>query len=423
MKPLFWLIAFIIPFAAFAQGHQSSLASCRFYVDPPRKPGEIRVTAIDGPVCMACRKERQDKREKEEAEYKRQAEERKAKFEKEEADRAAKIKADEERNKADLADLAALKKSIDQQDEIDSKRRQQEAEVKKRYTEKEAKANQEYNDYLGKLQEAEKLNIPPSIDDSWNETILPANYLPVENKETRMWGFVNKQGRQVLGYEYEFASPFSKGVAFVRLNDKERNSALIDTKGNIVKTFSKNYFSSISTGAVAINSFNYHSFSDGILVVDFYTDDYRNKNRMGCIDKKGDLLIPPSFARIDTFKNGTAKAAKHYNSDDLQLDNDRGGDFKAHFDYYEVGIIDHTGNWISPPRKKLEYTYGYYALFGLVLEDLSDKRSYAEKQAEKLRNEQEWKVTYTRLMAQLESKVKAKVDAAKSQGMLTEQMN
>ncbi|MES2777022.1 MAG: WG repeat-containing protein [Bacteroidota bacterium] len=368
---------------------------------------------------MACRKEREDKYAREKAEAERQVAEHKAKFEREEQERAAKIKAIEEKNNVALSDLAALKKSVAAQEEIDSRSRQQKYAAEMRYKELEDKANSDYAALLDKIQEAEKRPTDLTDDDFWNETILPANYLPVQNKEG-LWGFTNKQGKQALGYQYQWASPFSKGAALVRLNDKERNYALIDTKGNVIKEFDQTFFNNASKGATKVTGFEYKSFTDGILVVRFYTSDYTNKNIMGCLNRKGAIVMPPSYASIDSFKNGTARASLFLKEENSKIEWDYPGHFWARYGYYDVGIIDQTGNWISATRKKLEYNSGFYSELYLTVEDSNDKRTYAQKEADKIRFEQEKKVKSNQLTSQLEAQVAATVNAAKAQGMLTE---
>lgn len=410
------------PAMALCQGHDSKLTSCRFYVDPPRPPGRAAsAIAIDGPVCMACRKERKDKYDAERAETERQMAVRREQLEKEEQERQAKVKAVEEKNLVDLSTLNALKESVAAQEAIDDKYRQQRYAAERRRKELEDKANSDYAALLDKIQKAERQPASVTKDEFWNETILPANYLPIQNK-AGLWGFTNKQGRQTLEFQYNWATAFSKGAALVRLNDKDRNYALIDTKGKLIKEFDGAFFDAAGKGENKITGFRFSSFTDGMLVVQFYTSDYGNQNTYGCINKKGDIVIPPSFASIDSFQNGTAKAKKLFNKEDDKIEWDYAGEFTATYRYYEVGIIGQAGTWLAPARKKLEYSSSFYREAYLTLSDRNDKRTAAEKEADEIRYEREWQAAYAQKMSQLDARVASKVNAAISQGMLTEKL-
>jgi hypothetical protein len=422
VKYLVYFLLLFSPELALCQGHESKLISCKFYVNPPRPPGRAAsVTPIDGPVCMACRKERKDKYDAESAETERKMANRKEQLEKEEQERRAKVKAVEEKNLADLNSLKALKESVAAQEAIDDKYKQQRYAAERRRKELDDRANSDYTSFLEKIQKAERQSTSVTKDEFWNETILPANYVPVQNK-AGLWGFANKQGRLTLDYQYDWATAFSKGVALVRLNDNNRNYALIDTKGKLVREFDKAFFNTAGTGTTKINGFQYKSFSDGMLVVHFYTSGNSNPNTVGCINTKGYIVIPPSFASIDSFKNGTAIAKQLFNKDDDKIEWDYSGEFTATYRYYEVGVLGQKGNWMAPARKKLEYSYEFYRPFYLTVTDRNDKRSAAEKEADEIRFKQEWNAAYDQKMSQLEARVASKVNDAKSRGMLTEKL-
>jgi chemotaxis protein histidine kinase CheA len=420
-----YLICFLllsVPAMAICQGHESKLPGCKLYVDPPRPPGRAaRATAIDGPVCMACRKEKQDKYDAEKAETERKSAALREQLEKEEQERKAKVKAVEDKNLADLNTLNALKASVAAQEAIDDKYKQQRYAAERRRKELDDKANSDYAALLDKIQAAESQPATTTDDDFWNETILPANYLPIQNK-AGLWGFTNKQGRQTIDYQYYWATAFSKGAALVRLNDKEKNYALIDTKGKLIREFDEAFFNTAGKGGTKITGFSYRSFTDGMLVVDFNTSDYSNRNTFGCINRKGEIVIPPSFASIDSFKNGTAKAKKLYNKDDDKIEWEYSGEFTASYRYYDFGVIDQVGDWLAPARKKMEYSSRFYEPGYITLSDPNDKRSYAEKEAERIRYKQIWNAAYDQKMDQLNARVATKVNAAKAQGMLTEKL-
>lgn len=422
VKYLFFLLSGFCFTSAFSQAHNSKLSSCKFYVDPPRKPGEVRTVAIDGPVCAACLKEKQDKYDAERAEAKRKAEAMQARLEKEKLEREAKVKAVEEKNRVDLENLNALKASVAAKEVINDKYRQLRYAAEQKRRETEDRANSEYNAVLDKIQAAERQPASFTEDEFWNETVVPANYLPVENK-VGLWGFTNKQGRQVLDYQYRWASAFSKGVSLVRLNNKENNYALINTRGEMIRNFNDAFFKAAVAGGAKIRGFSYESLTDGVLVVYFHTAGYGTENSYGCINRRGEIVVPPRFARIDSFKNGTAKAKILLNKDEDKLTWQYSGEFTASYKYYEVGVIDQKGNWLAPPRKKLEYSSRFYEPGGLVVSYANDKRSYAEREADRIRAEQKWNAAHAEKMRQLDALVAARLDAAKAQGMLIEKLN
>ena len=54
---------------------------------------------------------------------------------------------------------------------------------------------------------------------------------PVKLRENGRWGFIDKSGKQVIAFKYEYAWPFSDGLAAVVVNNKV---GYIDRTGKLV---------------------------------------------------------------------------------------------------------------------------------------------------------------------------------------------
>jgi len=81
------------------------------------------------------------------------------------------------------------------------------------------------------------------------------------------YGFVDKQGKEVIPYKYEYVGSFSEGLAKAKYNGK---FGFIDEAGKVIIPFTHEY-------AV--------SFSEGLAIV-------HNNEKYGCIDKTGAAIIP-----------------------------------------------------------------------------------------------------------------------------------
>jgi hypothetical protein len=205
----------------------------------------------------------------------------------------------------------------------------------------------------------------------------------------------------------------------VRLKNENSEWAIIDSKGNSLRTFTKDYFDAISTAAYKIRNFQFLSISEGVFIVNFYVEN-SNGNSIGCLDRNGNIIIPPSFSKIDSFVNGKSYAVKFLNRENISFEIDYwSGHFNGNFIYSEVGYIDKSGRWVGTSKSKMEYNYGFSANYSLTV--VSNDPAQREREEREAANFQPTrKKMYNEAMSRLEAEVKQKVDAAKSRGLLVE---
>jgi hypothetical protein len=135
------------------------------------------------------------------------------------------------------------------------------------------------------------------IDYSGNE-VIPLQYtyarifsqgLALVANEDRMFGFINKNGRVVIPFEYEYdSSSFSEDLACVV---KDGKYGFIDKEDNVVIPF---IYNAAGMG-----------FSEGLAAVG------ERWNKMGYINKNGELLIPMEYEGALTFSHGLAPVKKN----------------------------------------------------------------------------------------------------------------
>jgi hypothetical protein len=103
--------------------------------------------------------------------------------------------------------------------------------------------------------------------------------------EGKGWGYVDTSGAVVIEPQFEFASRFSEGLAFVKVDEKY---GFIDTSGNIV-----------------IDTEYEHAlpFSEGLAAV-------KKENKYGYVNGNGELVIEPQFDLAKSFFNDIAPVFK-----------------------------------------------------------------------------------------------------------------
>ena len=125
-------------------------------------------------------------------------------------------------------------------------------------------------------------------------------------------GYIDKNGRTVLPFEYSFATVFSEGIAAVSEEDFYETSSIyfIDQKGNKIGD-SKFYL--------------VQRFHDGMCAV--MKD---STSGWGFADKTGKIVIPCIYEKVNDFENGTAAVMD-----------------KAHSPEYEYALIDKTNSLVG----------------------------------------------------------------------------
>ena len=142
------------------------------------------------------------------------------------------------------------------------------------------------------------------------------------------YGFIDKSGREVIALKYDDAFSFSEGLALVVLNGKYR---FIDKSGREV---------------IALKYDNADPFSEGLALVQW-------NDKWGFIDKSGREVIALNYDHADSFSEGLA----------LVRWNDK------------WGFIDKSGREVIA----LKYDYAYPFSEGLALVRWNDKWGYIDK--------------------------------------------
>lgn len=105
---------------------------------------------------------------------------------------------------------------------------------------------------------------------------------PVENSKGK-WGYVDKNGKEVLPFKWLSAGGFSEGLAEVQ--DTKEYWGYIDTTGKLV---------------IPCKWWAAYPFSEGLAAV-------QNADGYGFIDKTGKLVIPCKWEFAKSFRDGLAE--------------------------------------------------------------------------------------------------------------------
>jgi hypothetical protein len=127
-------------------------------------------------------------------------------------------------------------------------------------------------------------------------------------KSVNKYGYLDSEGNVVVEPMYDYANPFSEGIAGVDLDGKVM---LIDRDGNIIlkKDFPR-----------------MKKFSEGLAVF------YHKDGKCGYIDRTGQIVIENQYDYAYEFKNGYAQICQKTGN------------------IYKSGLIDKTGNLVIAPK-------------------------------------------------------------------------
>jgi hypothetical protein len=160
---------------------------------------------------------------------------------------------------------------------------------------------------------------------------------PHAERESGPWGYIDKTGSVVIPLQFEWAEPFSEGLAAVRLNKK---SGFIDNTGRLVIQPRFDRVRPFQSGRASVGigpdwGFIDRSGSEVVPLSYAFTQSFsgdrasvgiRGTRKTGALDPSGQLVIAPEFEGIAPFSEGLAKAT-------------RGGKF---------GYIDPSGKVVAP---------------------------------------------------------------------------
>ena len=173
-----------------------------------------------------------------------------------------------------------------------------------------------------------------------------------------LWGYIDKEGNEVIPCQYESAEDFNNSRAIV---SKGGLYGCIDTKGNEVVPFEYGWI---------------HHYTDYFTV----NKDYKNIHGCGYLDNEGKEIAPCIYSAISSFSDGLSRVRK----DDLYGFIDKQGKevIPCKYEYAEVfsdglaliereglyGFIDKQGNEVIPCK----YTYAHSFSEGLAAIQMAD---------------------------------------------------
>ena len=211
------------------------------------------------------------------------------------------------------------------------------------------------------------------------------------------WGFINKDGREVIPCKYDWVNLFLKGLTKVKLN---RKYGYIDRTGREVIPCKYDEINAFSEGLAKVelnNKFGYidrtgrevipckydwiNDFSEGLAQVEL-------NDKLGIIDKSGKEVIPCKYDSIYDFKDGLSKVSLNgkfgyidkTGKEICPCKYDGIGDFVEGLApvilNWKLGFIDKTGREVIP----LKYDSASQFYEGLAHAKLNGKQGYIDKQ-------------------------------------------
>lgn len=105
-----------------------------------------------------------------------------------------------------------------------------------------------------------------------------------------LYGYADECGTEVIEAQFDYARPFTDGVAFVEDNTLWK---VIDAEGRPV-------------GSNLFGHIVWDSFSEGLYVA-CEPHDVNRRGKCGFINQRGEWIIKPNYLRACPFKDGYAK--------------------------------------------------------------------------------------------------------------------
>ncbi|MFC0392653.1 WG repeat-containing protein, partial [Paenibacillus mendelii] len=207
---------------------------------------------------------------------------------------------------------------------------------------------------FGYIDKEGKVVIPFEYD---NTQLFTEGFAAV-NKDDK-WGFVNKKGEVVIPLEYDWAFIFEDGLIPAR---KDGKFGFIDKTGNTIVPFEFHFERGFLGG-----------FSEGLAPVE-------KDGKKGYIDKMGKVVIPfeLEYDVIGRFHNGLAGVAIGKGPEIPMVEGESEEDFRKRFNALNKqrwGFIDKTGAIIVPIE------YGGILVFSeefIIVEKKDGKQSYID---------------------------------------------
>lgn len=122
------------------------------------------------------------------------------------------------------------------------------------------------------------------------------------------WGYIGETGNEIINCKYDGAFSFKEGVALVISN---YGCGLIDKDGSIVIPCRYLKLYSCNNGLVAYKNFTFYQnilLQVGLVSNEKYFSWLSDTgvNKFGCMDKKGNKVIPSIYEKIGIFREGLA---------------------------------------------------------------------------------------------------------------------
>lgn len=197
--------------------------------------------------------------------------------------------------------------------------------------------------------------------------------IPGQRNECK-WGYIDKNGKVVVDFLYDYADFFSEGLARVRVGDWESGKwGFIDATGKVV---------------IAPQFDEVFNFSEGLSLIRI--GEGENKKH-GFINKKGEIVIEPKYFTANSFSEGLAKVLiDRQNSIFGFIDYD--GNVVMSLNVYDVqdfseglaavasheilwGYIDHNGDFAIKPQ--FQYASDFSEGLAAIIWD--DKIGFVDK--------------------------------------------
>jgi len=220
-------------------------------------------------------------------------------------------------------------------------------------------------------------------------------------------GYIDSTGTLVIPCDYDYAEPFSEGLARVGKNNRY---GYIDKTGELIIPLTYSHAWSFSEGLAAVKKSGKYGYIDktGEIIIPFeydYAQPFSEglgvvelNGKKGCIDKTGEVVIPLEYHNFWNFKEGRAVVSKSGSYDQGCIN--KAGKVIIPLEYTSIesfseglasvwkdgkfGYVDRSGKIIVP--LKYNYTLPFSEGLGAVRVDETDvydgKWGYIDKTGE-----------------------------------------